>query len=178
MRKEEVEDAPNMVTGNFTITHHVEVLFDSGVVHSFISARLVRKMQGTLMSRHSMLSIALPDGKMMNVQELFIDCPILIHSHDFLADLYRFELTEFDIILGMDCLSKHQAQIDCLKQKITLRGPKDEKIVHRGKSRGSGVRLITTIRAQKLLKRSCEGYSCNVVETETPKTSLKSIPIV
>jgi len=49
-----------------------------------------------------MLSIALPDGKMVNYQELFIDRPILIHSHECLADLYRFKLTEFDIILGMD----------------------------------------------------------------------------
>jgi len=59
-----------------------------------------------------------------------------------------------------------------------LRGPKGEKIVHRGKLRGCGVRLITAIRAPKRLKRGCEGYLCNVMETETPETSLKSIPIV
>jgi len=40
------------------------------------------------------------------------------------------------------------------------------------------VRLITAIRGQKLLRRGCEGYLCNVVETETPETSLKSIPVV
>ena len=99
-------------------------------------------------------------------------------QHELLADLYRFELNEFDIILGMDWLSKQQAQIDCLKQKITLRGPKGEKIVHRGKSRGSGVRLITAIRAQKLLKWGCERYLCNVVETETPEVLLRNILIV
>ena len=79
------------------------------------------------MSSHSMLSIALPNGKMADYQELFRDCPILFHSHEFLVDLYRFELTKFDIILDMDWLSKHQAQIDYLKQMITLRGPKGEK---------------------------------------------------
>ena len=59
------------------------------------------------------------------------------------------------MIIG--CLSKYQAQIDCLKQKITLRGPSGEKIVHKGKLSGSGVRLITTIIAQKLVKRDCKG---------------------
>ena len=44
---------------------------------------------------------------MVNFQKLFIDSSILIHSHEFLADLYRFEVTEFDIILDMDWLSKH-----------------------------------------------------------------------
>jgi len=135
MTKEEVENVPNVVTPS----KPAPILFDSGATHSFTSTRLVRKMQGTLTSRHSILSIALPDGKVVNCQELFVDCPILVHNHEFLADLYRFELTEFDIILGMDWLSKHQAQIDCIKQKITLRGPKGEKIVHKGKPRGSGV---------------------------------------
>ena len=114
----------------------------------------------------------------MNCQELFVDCPILIYGSKLLADLYRFKLTEFDIILGMDWLSKHQAQIDCLKQNIILRGPKGEKIVHRAKPRRSGVRLMTEIRAQKLLKRGCEGHQCIVVETETPVVSLRSIPVV
>jgi len=45
MWKEEVEDTPNIVIGNFTVkTHHVEVLFDFGATHSFISARLVSKL--------------------------------------------------------------------------------------------------------------------------------------
>jgi len=127
------------------------------------------------MSRHSMLSIALCDRKMVSWQELFINSPILIRSHEFDADLYIFELTEFDINLGTEWLSKHQAQIDCVKQNIILRGPK---IVHRGKLRRSAVRHISVIRARKLLKRGCEGYLCNVMEIEAPKTSLNSIPMV
>ena len=75
-------------------------------------------------------------------------------------------------------MSKHHTKIDSLKQKITSRGLKDEKIVHKGKPRGSGVRLITTIRAQNLLRRGCERYMCNVMETKTPKTSLNNIPVV
>ena len=102
IRKEEVENAPSVVTGNFSIkTHLVEVLFDSGATHSFTSARLVRKMQGTLTSRPSILSIAPAKGKMVNCYELFVGCPILVHNHEFVADLYRFESTEFDIILVM-----------------------------------------------------------------------------
>jgi len=80
--------------------------------------------------------------------------------------------------LGIDWLFKHQAQIDFLKQKITLRGPKGEKILHRGKPRGNGVRLITAIRVQKLLKQGCKGYLCNVMETETLEVSLRNILVV
>ena len=37
-----LEGASDVVTGNFSIrTHLVEVLFDFGATHSFVSARLV-----------------------------------------------------------------------------------------------------------------------------------------
>jgi len=79
MRKKEVENASNMVAGNFSIrTHHVEVLLDSGATYSFIFANLVSIIQGTLTSRYSLLNIALPNGKVVDRQELFIDYRILI----------------------------------------------------------------------------------------------------
>jgi len=57
------------------------------------------------MPKQSLLSIALPDGEVVNYQKLFIDCHILIQGQNFLANLYKFELMKFDIILGMDWLS-------------------------------------------------------------------------
>ena len=97
MRKEEVEDAPNVVTCNFFVrTHPIEVLFDSGATHSFIFARLVEILRLMSMTGHSPLSITLPDGKVVDCRNLYLDCPIQIHGHNFLADLYKFELMKFD----------------------------------------------------------------------------------
>ena len=45
MRKEEAEDAPNVVTDTFSLlTQLVDVLFDSAATHSFISVRLVKTL--------------------------------------------------------------------------------------------------------------------------------------
>jgi len=82
------------------------------------------------------------------------------------------------MILDMDWLSKHHAHIHRLKQKITLTGPKGERVVHRGKPLEGGVRLITTIKVQKLLNQCCEVFLCNVLETKAPESSLKYISIV
>jgi len=38
----------------------------------------------------------------MRGEELFVDCSIQINSHEYFADLYKFELTNFNIILSMD----------------------------------------------------------------------------
>ena len=98
-----------------------------------------------------MSPIALPNGKTGRDDELYTDCLIQIDGHEFLTDLYKFGLIDFNMILGMDCLSKYQAQINCPKQKITLSGPKGEKIIHKGKALKCKVRLVTAIEASKLL---------------------------
>jgi len=45
MRKKEAEDVPNMVIGTFSLlTQTVNILFDSGATHSFISVKLVETL--------------------------------------------------------------------------------------------------------------------------------------
>jgi len=114
MRKEEAEDDPNVVTGTFSIlTQPVDVLFDSNATHSFISVKMVESLRLIPTLKSSLLSMILPDGKIVICEELYEDCPFTMYEYEFLADLYGFELTDFGVILGMDCLAKHQAQIDC-----------------------------------------------------------------
>jgi len=55
------------------------------------------------------------DGKTVSCEELYEGCPIKIYECEFPVDLYKFELTDFGVILGMDWLAKYQAQIDCPK---------------------------------------------------------------
>ena len=55
-----------------------------------------------------------------------------MYEYKFLLDLYGFELSDFMVILGMDWLGKHKAQMDCPTRKITLEGPSREKVVHKG----------------------------------------------
>ena len=121
------------MTGIFSfLTQTVEVLFDSGATHSFIYAKLVEILKLNPTQKSSLLSMMLPDGKIVSYEELYKGHPVKMYECEFPANLYKFELTDFGIILGMDWLSRYQAQIDCSKQKITLRGPNTETVVHRG----------------------------------------------
>jgi len=51
--------------------------------------------------------MVLPDGKTGKCDKLYKDFPIQIYGHGFLANLYKFRLTNFDVILGWDWLSKY-----------------------------------------------------------------------
>jgi len=78
------------------------VLFDSGATHSFISIRLVEALWLIPTRRSSLLSVTLPDGKTVSCEELYVGCPLTMYECEFLADLYKFELTNFGVILGID----------------------------------------------------------------------------
>ena len=40
------------------------------------------------------------------------------------------------------------------------------------------MRLLLAVKAQKLLNQGCEGFLCNMLETEAPEPFLKYIPVV
>jgi len=63
------------------------------------------------------------------------------------------ELIDFEMILGKDWLSKYHARIDYLKQKVTLRGPNGDSVVHKGANLKLWIRLISALKAYKLLKQ-------------------------
>jgi len=110
MRKEVAGDALNVVTSTFSIqAQPVDVLFDSGATHSFISVKLVETLGLVSTHKSSLLSVILFNGKTVMCEELYEDCPIRMYKHEFLADLYKFELTDFAVILWMNWLAKYQA---------------------------------------------------------------------
>ena len=46
-------------------------------------------------------------GHNVSVNNVYINCPIVIQAREFLVDLITLPFREFDLILGMDWLTKH-----------------------------------------------------------------------
>jgi len=103
MCREEAEDAPIVVTGTFSIqAQPIDGLFDFGATYSFISIKLVATLRFVPTHRPPPLSVTLLDGKTVKCDELYEDYLTQIYEHEFLIDLYKFELNDFGVILGMD----------------------------------------------------------------------------
>ena len=56
--------------------------------------------------------------------------------------------------------------------------PNGKNVVHKGKGLRAGVKLISLMKARKLLGTGSEGFLCNVVKTEGAESSLEDIPVV
>ena len=45
----------------------------------------------------------------------------MVYDREFLVDLISLPFHDFDLILGMDWLSKHRAIVDCDKKRVVLK---------------------------------------------------------
>ena len=50
-------------------------------------------------------------------------------SMKFVRDLIELSFKEFDVIFGMDWLSRHQVIVDCRMKRVTLRTPNDDEVI-------------------------------------------------
>ena len=85
---------------------------------------------------------------------------------------------EFDLILGMDWLSKHCAIIDYDKKTVVLRcSDKSEVIVH-GVRSGPMSNVISAMQARRLLRKGCEAFLALVFDSKRGQIELENILVV
>jgi hypothetical protein len=99
---EEAQEAPDVVIGMFFINDtSAVVLFDSGVLHSFISAAYVEKHNLPMVLLRCQMIVSSPGGD-MPTRQLCPKVNLKIRGVDFVANLIILESKGIDIILGMD----------------------------------------------------------------------------
>ena len=55
---------------------------------------------------------------------MFKGCEVVIEGMVLKANLIPLEMTNFDVILGMDWLSNHTASMNCFTKKIRFKKPR------------------------------------------------------
>ena len=66
------------------------------------------------------------------VNRVYKDCPIRIREYEFPRDLIELSFREFDVIFGIDWLSRHQVVFDCRMKRVTLRTSSGEEVTFIG----------------------------------------------
>jgi hypothetical protein len=99
------------------------VLFDSCATHSFVSYSFSRDCN--LMSQwlDVDLVVVTPLGKTVVCTSIVRNCCISVQRHVMPVNLVIFEMSGFDVILGMDWLSLYHACVDCFWKEVVFRPP-------------------------------------------------------
>ncbi|KAL5581770.1 hypothetical protein UlMin_014212 [Ulmus minor] len=80
-------------------------------------------------------------------------------------DLIMLSLHDYDVILGMDFLSKYNATIECRHRRVVFRPTESDEFSYVGEGGRSHKVIISSMRARKLLSSGCQGYLATVVDT-------------
>ncbi|GKD55506.1 putative reverse transcriptase domain-containing protein [Tanacetum coccineum] len=120
LRDKNAHQDPNVVTGTFLLNRHLaKVLFDSGADKSFISISLASKLNSPSIIIDTFYDIKMADGNLVSTNTVIKGCTQTLLDQPFKIDLIPIKLGIFDVVIGMDWLSKYRAKILC-----------DEKVVH------------------------------------------------
>ena len=83
-------------------------------------------------------------------------CPIEIEGRTLHANFVVINLEEFDVILGMDWLSKNHTVVNCYAKEVTIETSGQERLVLVGERKTITAYLISTTIAFQLIRDGCE----------------------
>ncbi|GKE56141.1 putative reverse transcriptase domain-containing protein, partial [Tanacetum coccineum] len=145
----------NVITGTFLLNNrYATILFDTGADRSFVSTTFSALINITPTTLENHYDVELADGKIIGVNTIIRGCTLNFMNHPFNIDLISVPLGSFDVIIGMDWLTKYHGVIIC-----------DEKII-----------------SQEYLSKGCDVFLAHITTKEAKDKSegkrLEDIPIV
>ena len=109
-----------MIQGTFLLFHlWARVLFDSGSSHSFVAASYVRVLGLEVETLDEPLHVSSPIGTKARIDRICRGCELEISEILLTVDLRVIDMSEFEVILGMDWLTEHRVVIDCHRMRVT-----------------------------------------------------------
>ena len=94
------------------------VLFDSGASHSFIAASVVVELGLEVEALEEPLYVSSPLGIRARIGMICCGCELEISRILLTVDLRVMDMSEFDVILGMDWLTAYRVVIDCERRRV------------------------------------------------------------
>ncbi|GJV17131.1 putative reverse transcriptase domain-containing protein [Tanacetum coccineum] len=118
---EEARQDPNIVTGTFTLNNHfATTLFDYGADYSFVSTTFIPLLGIRPSELGFRYEINIASGQLVEIDKVIKGCKLEIEGHVFDIDLIPFEHGSFDVIIGIDWLSNHKAEIICHEKVVRI----------------------------------------------------------
>ena len=176
-----IEDtnAPDVIVSNFTIFDTiVHALIDPGSTHSYVCTEIPNLGNLPRSEIEYDILVTNPLVHSVMVNKVYRDCPIKIREYEFPGDLIELSFREFDVILGMDWLSRHQVVVDYRMKRVTLRTPSGEEVTFIIERSNHLFNVISAAIARTMVRKGCESYLVYVIDTKKAEPSLSDIPTV
>ncbi|GJT04352.1 putative reverse transcriptase domain-containing protein [Tanacetum coccineum] len=176
----------NVITGTFLLNNrYAIILFDTGADRSFVSNTFSALIDITPTTLENYYDVELADGKIIGVNTIIRGCTLNFMNHPFNIDLMHVPLGSFDVIIGMDWLTKYHGVIIC-DEKIVRVPFGREMLIFQGNENNqreeSRLNIISCTKAQEYLSKGCDVFLAHITTKEAKDKSegkrLEDVPIV
>jgi hypothetical protein len=121
LNAEEVDYSKNLIQGMGLIkAKSVNILFDSGVTHSFISVDCAKQVYFPMSKLPYEVLVSTPSKKKICTTTMCSPVFQDFQGKTFCLDLYCLPMKQLDVILGMDWLKAHKVKIHCATKTVHI----------------------------------------------------------
>ncbi|KAM0067228.1 putative transcription factor interactor and regulator CCHC(Zn) family [Helianthus debilis subsp. tardiflorus] len=168
-----------VVNGTFLVNNQpASILFDSGADRSFVSLSFEPLLAIPRTKLRKPLSVEVASGKPLVLDSVIHNCQLNLDNHLFPIDLTPMQLGSFDIIVGMDWLTKHHAEVVCFNKIVRIPLPSGDVLKVRGEKPSGGLKLMSCTKAQRYLRKGYVAFLAHVTKEKSKSKSIQDIPIV
>ena len=142
------------------------VLFDYGASHSFIAASVVIKLGLEVEALEEPLYVSYLLGIKVRIWMICRGCELEISGILLTVDLRVMDMSEFDVILGMDWLIAYRVVIDCECRRVIAYTQDGTRVVFQGDEHD--------ILPQTMYESRCQGQLAGWLASLTLKDEVRS----
>ncbi|KAJ0627217.1 putative nucleotidyltransferase, Ribonuclease H [Helianthus annuus] len=176
---DDATNAPGTVSGYLRIgEREIYALFDTGATHSVVSLLIAKHLMTMPTTLEYPLVISTPLRNSTIISHVYRDCPIQIASIIRPANLYPIQMNDFDVILGMDWLSRHNVSIECQTRCIVFGNPQRPEFIYQGTQPRKPLKIISAFKAQRFLSHGCVAFFASIKATSSNETNISDYPVV
>ena len=179
MKAREDQDPPEGIASIFSLYDiEMHALINLGSTHSYVCMEHVFDKVPTMEKLAYDMHVTSPLGHSISVNSVYKNCPIVIQAREFLTDLITLPFREFDLILGMDWLTKHRAIVDCGQKTIVLRCSDQSEVIIQGIRSSVMSNVISAKQARRFIRKGYEAFLALILDSKRGQVDVEKIPVV
>ena len=141
------------------------MLFDYGASHSFIAASVMIELGLEVEALEEPLYVSSPLGIRVRIGMIYRGCELEISGILLTVDLRVMDMSEFDVILGIDWLTAYRFVINCEHRRVTAYTQDDTRVVFQGEKHG--------ILPQTVYESRCDGQLASLLASLTLENEVR-----
>ncbi|XP_078169752.1 uncharacterized protein LOC144564103 [Carex rostrata] len=173
------EVATELMAGTLELSGHpIFVLIDTGCSHSVLSKKWIDKYNIQTQDTGKTLHVNTPALQYTTPELRCIGLALRIAGREFPINPIVSETGLYDLMLGLEWLTKHGVTVDCPRRKMIIKRTGLPELTIRLQKQGDRCPTISALQAKRLIENGCSAFIVSIMQHSTDTTEISTVPIV